>query len=150
MPHDRRGVARRLLARVPDDCHAQRRLQRVRLAPLRVELPEPRRVREQGEAGPVSTAAAAAALAGRGLSKGLGGVREGRRRLRRQLERVGGRQRVVLVKYRGPESRGGQGPPVEAGDVADGEVREQERGGGGGLFFVEVEEIGVESFGCSL
>lgn len=110
---------------MPDDGDPQRRFQRVSLVTLRVVLPQSGGVGEQGE--PRRPAAA---------SKGLGGAGERRRRLVGQVQGIGSGQSVVLVEDGSLEARVGQGPPVETGDVADGEVREQQRGGGGGLVFL--------------
>ena len=132
MPHDRRGVPRGLLARVPYHRNPESGLQSVRLVALRIVLLQPRRVRQQGEP---RLAAAAAFASLSSFSEGLGRGCERLRGLLGQLERVRGRQRVVLVEDCSLEARCSQGPPVQRGDVPDGEVREEERGRGGGLVF---------------
>ena len=138
MSDDGRGVAGGLLARVSDHCYPESFFERGGLVSFGVELPQARGVGQEGEPGLAAAVFAAVVAVFRSLvttTKGLGRGGEGRLGLFREIERVGGRQGVVLVEDRGLEARGGEGAPVEAGDVGDGEVREQERRGGGGLFF---------------
>lgn len=139
MRDDRGGVARRLLARVADDGDAQRLLEGVGLVPLRVVLLQPGRVGQERELRPASRSVGLVSFFGKGARSGG----ERRRRGVGELERVRDSQRVVLVEDGGLEARSGEGAPVEARDVADGEVREEERGRRGGLFdffiYVEVE-----------